>query len=155
MEATKKEQGQRGKSAESEVRKVLERLKETKSNFDFERKYDARSARGRFPSQAGDYGWYVTPYHGLIEVKEVGHDFRLPSKNFNAQQIGRCRIREMAGGVIVVLVKHTTTGLWRCPPFLLFSSNPAAPSWVLGPKTYLSAREALEDFQCEGDYIFR
>lgn len=153
MEANKKI-GQRGKSAEADVRKHLEYLKQFKHDFDFERKYDARSARGRFPSQAGDYGFYLPGVHGLIEVKEVAHDFRLPQKNFSKDQIARCRMRELAGGIIVIIVKHTTTGLWRIPPFSMFRDYPTAPSWVLDSPTYPSAVNALENFERDHDYYF-
>lgn len=155
MEASKKI-GQRGKSAEADVREHLEHLRKSKWHFDFERKYDARSARGRFPSQTGDYGFFIPGMHGIIEVKEVHHDFRLPQKNFSKDQIARCRIREMSGSQIIVIVKHTTTGLWRVPQFDIFRDNPTAASWVLTPyREYASAREALESVEDDGDHFLR
>lgn len=132
--ATKKPNpANRGKEAEKEVRKILEKFSAKWAAFDYERMYDARSAGGRFPAQVGDFSWFCGIPHnykfGVIEVKEVEHDFRLPSKNFS--QVPKCRKRQLAGGVIVVLVNHTTTGLWRMPPFQHFAENAGAPSWDL------------------------
>lgn len=139
----KKALAQRGKVAEADVRKLLERLARASAKFVFERRYDARSAGGRFPSQAGDYGYYAkdrrnyppdpveVSVNGLIEVKEVDHDFRLPQKNFTKEKINRCTLRQMAGTEIIVLVLHTTLHQWRRPPFEIFRDNPAATSWDL------------------------
>jgi hypothetical protein len=126
--------GQRGKVAEAAVRKYLERLNTRFSNFDFERKYDARSAGGRFPSQAGDFSFYRRGIanevlHGLIEVKEVAHDYRLPKKNF--EDLGRPEKRRLAGGIVIVVVLHTTTGYWRLPPFDWIYARADKPSWDL------------------------
>lgn len=138
----------RGKKAEDALKRYLTKLKDNDASFDFQRQYDARSARGRFQAQTGDYllfrrrpgpniqhegrieGTQYT-HHGALEAKEVGHDFRLPNKNFGSEQIARLRRREMSGGIVIVAVFHTTTLKWRFPPFHVFRDNPAAPSWDL------------------------
>lgn len=125
------ERANRGKYAEGKVREALKVLALGNKDFDFERKYDARASRGRIPSQTGDFGWYSINRHGVIEVKQVGHDFRLPKKNFDPAKWGRLRLRRMAGGEIGILVYHSTTKLWRAPSFDFFLSNPDAPSWDL------------------------
>jgi hypothetical protein len=140
-DAAKQSLAQRGKRAEADLRKYLELVARKRADFVFERRYDARSAGGRFPSQAGDYGFYCgaplgmeRPFYsinGLIEVKEVDHDYRLPQKNFSDKRINRCTLREHAGSEIYVLVLHTTTHLWRTPPFAIFRDDPTAASWDL------------------------
>lgn len=138
----------RGKRAEAALQKHLTKLKDREGSFDFQRQYDARSARGRFPAQVGDHLLFrrrpgpnverqglLEPtqyvFHGALECKEVHHNFRLPSKNFGAEQIGKLRRREMAGGIVIVAVFHTTNMKWRFPPFSVFRDNPAAASWDL------------------------
>jgi hypothetical protein len=133
------------------VRKYLEELNQQIAAFDFERRYDARSAGGKFPAQAGDYGYwrklYPTPERviktsGFIEAKETEQDFRLPQKNFSKEKISRLVKKQWAGANIVVLVLHTGLGQWRCPPFSIFEKNPAAPSWDLSAYPLYGSVEA-------------
>jgi len=141
---TKEELGKRGKKAEDAAHKFLKSLKELDSSFDFQRQLDARAAGGRFPSQTGDYLIFRPQAHGVLEVKALAHDFRLPNKNFGAEQIAKCRRREMAGGKVVVLVYHSTIQKWRAPEFCLFTAAIDASSWVLsGYPTYDTPADAL------------
>ena len=125
-----KERANRGKYAEGQVRKVLEKLNNNIIAFDFERNYDARSSMGRIPARAGDFTFFGVR-HGVIEVKEVDHDFRLPKKNFNPDKFPKIRKRQLANGLVVVLVYHRTTELWRHVPFEFFYDRRDLPSWVL------------------------
>jgi hypothetical protein len=136
--------GQRGKAAEKEVRVYLERLSFKYAGFAYERIYDARSARGKFPARAGDFEFYASRLHGLIEAKEVEHDFRLPNKNLKKEQIARLRKRQLAGGLVFVLINHTTSGLWRSVPVEWLHERSAQPSWDLSEfPTLPSAAAAL------------
>jgi hypothetical protein len=130
MDAKRKAIGQRGKTAETVVRRILEKLNSEFANFDYSRIYDARSAGGKFPSRPGDYELYSNGIFGLIEVKEVAHDYRLPEKNFPAAGRAKLRKRQMAGGRILVLVYHSTSGIWRSPTLEYFAAG--VPSWDLG-----------------------
>jgi len=121
--------GQRGKAAEKVVHKILDKMNSEVANFDYSRIYDARSAGGRFPSRPGDYELYYNGIFGLIEVKEIAHDYRLPEKNFPAEGRAKLRKRQMAGGRILVLVYHSTTGKWRTAPLASFVGG--VPSWDL------------------------
>ena len=139
-----KNPGQRGKYAEGKVREVLHALSGEFAGFDWERIYDARSAGGKFPSRPGDFAFYAHRLHGLIEVKEVEHDFRLPSKNMKKEQIAKLYKRDLAGGLILVLVCHKTTMLWRSVPLSWLQQRAAQPSWDLSVHgTLASAEEAL------------
>jgi len=148
MNPKKNNIGSRGKSAEKKVDEWLTRMGERYVTFDWERIYDARSAGGRFPSRPGDFAFYSLKLHGLIEVKEVEHDFRLPAKNFKTGQLAKLYKRELAGGVIRILVCHTTTGLWREVPLQWFRERLKAPSWDLSSfPTALSAAAVLDGIQ--------
>lgn len=125
----KKEQGQRGKYAEGEVRKVLERLKGEYAAFMYERIYDARSGKG-VPARAGDFEFWAPRLHGLIEAKEVNHAFRLPEKNLT--QLPKLRLRQLAGGMIFVLVYFTPIDRWRSIPVDWLHQRSGVPSWELG-----------------------
>jgi hypothetical protein len=136
--------GQRGKGAEKEVRAFLERLNFKYAGFDYSRIYDARSAGGKFPSRPGDFEFYAPGLHGLVEVKEVAHHFRLPQKNLDKDQIAKLRKRQLAGGRIYVLINFTVTGLWVSVPIDWLHERAAQPSWDLsGFETYDSAADAL------------
>jgi hypothetical protein len=121
--------GQRGKYAEKKVKEFLTALGDAYADFDWERKYDARSAGGRFPSQVADYGFYTAFAHGVIEAKEIDHDSRLPAGKLS--QIPRLFKRQLAGGVVVVLVLHTTVDRWRMVPFNWLCARRSQPSWDL------------------------
>lgn len=140
--------GNRGKSAEKEVQKFLEAYDRKVAAFDWERKYDAHSAGGRFQRQTGDFAFYMPGFFGTIEVKEIEHSFRLPRKNFDTDQVAKLRKRQMAGGHIIVLVYHSKDDLWRSPFFGTFLKCDGA-SWDLSNiGTYPSAAAALDGFGC-------
>lgn len=112
--------GKRGKYAEKKVREALEDFAENNPNFDWERILDARSAGGRFPARPGDFGFFGINLHGLIEVKEVKHDFRLPHKNLSTNQVAKLKKRKAAGGNTLIIVYHTTTKKYRALPLEFF-----------------------------------
>ena len=126
----KKDNGNRGKYAEKKVREYLSNFSDLNADFDFHRILDARSAMGRFPSQPGDFAFYMPKVHGLIEVKEVAHDFRLPHKNLGTDQVAKMIKRRLAGGSILILIYHTTTKMWRVPT-LDFLRDRTGGSWDL------------------------
>lgn len=147
-EAQQRAQGSRGKYAEKAVKDYLTALGNSVANFDWGRRYDARSAGGRFPSQPGDFEYYrlIDGRHcsGLIEVKEVAHDFRLPAKNFKKEQIARLRKRVLAGCAVCVLIYHSTIGKWRRVPLEKFVMEASAPSWDLSQyKAFQNLQELL------------
>jgi len=143
--AKQKALGSKGKGAEEAVKKFLTALSNQVASFEFERVYDARSAGGRFPSRTGDFHFYRAfnyapavggpgvkeTWHGVIEVKEVDHAFRLPAKNFKKGALAKLRKRQWSGGLIVILVKHTPKGLWRLVPFKFLDDRLTDPSWDL------------------------
>lgn len=127
--------GQRGKFAEGKVRDFLRALSEAYAEFDFARIYDARSSGGKIPSQPGDFSFFRPDNHGLIEAKEIEHDFRLPKDKL--PQIPGLRKRQLAGGQIVILILHTEIEQWRSVPFKWILDRREQASWDLsGFPTY-------------------
>lgn len=140
----------RGRYAEDRVRVFLEAWKQQHSGFTYNRILDAHSSKGVMTNpQPGDFQWFLNTGHrmittnepltrnGLIEVKEVEHAFRLPYQNFGADQVGRIRIRAMAGSEPLVLTCHREKGsrgaVWRAVPLEVFEKRdgPKFGSWDL------------------------
>ena len=120
--------GDRGKWAEGEVHKKLKLISNQVAEFDFERPPDARAARGALKAQVGDFVWYLPGGHGVVEVKESKHDFRVAKDKL--AQLPKLRKRALAGGNIKVIVYHSALNKWRVAP-LFFFDGPIPPSWDL------------------------
>lgn len=124
------EAANRGKTAEKKVAAFLKAWSDARAGTDFHRVYDAHSSGGRFNRVCGDFAFFGKGVHGVIEVKEVGHAFRLPLKNFGEDQVAKLRKRQLADGTVIVLIYHTTTKLWRVPPLSIFFKREGG-SWDL------------------------
>lgn len=122
--------GKRGKEAEKKVKEALEEFANSNPNFDWERILDARSAGGRFPARPGDFGFFGLKLHGLIEVKEVKHAFRLPHGNFSTSQVAKLKKRKRAGGYTLIIVYHSPTKKYRAAPLSFFEERTGG-SWDL------------------------
>lgn len=133
----------RGKSAEKAVQDYLTSLSDADAHFDFLRLPDARSAMGRMKSMPADFEFFAPGVHGLIEVKETAHDYRLSSSKVT--QLPMIRRRMLAGGRGIVLVHHSTTKLWRRVPAAML--DPTASSWDLTEyDLHMTVESALEGF---------
>lgn len=117
----------RGKLAEEQIRKWLDKLALQQHNAIY-RLPDAR-AGSRLPTLADFILCHRATLY-LFEVKEVAHDFRLPHGNFDKAQVARMKRFCMAGAISVVLVHHSTTGLWRYTELETFASREGG-SWDL------------------------
>jgi len=134
----------RGKWAENEAHRFLKELSARWAGFDFERMPDARAAMGRFKAMIGDFEFFLPGTHGVIEVKETKHDYRIAKDKL--EQLPRLHKRAMCGGTCIVLVYHSTTKLWRS--FLAIDLEIGKPSWDLsGYEQFESAKAALERFR--------
>ena len=138
--AAKKAKGQQGKVSEKKVAEYLAAIDANVTHFDWNRGYDARAAGGKFQRVAGDFAFYSPVGHGIIEVKEVDHEFRLPYKNFELSQVAKAAKRELAGGDVHVLVYHTPLKRWRRLPIVFFQHRTGTEysswdlsEWVLHP----------------------
>lgn len=134
----------RGKKPEDKVRDYLKAYDERTHKFDWHRNYDAKSAGGRFQRQTGDFQFYLPGIHGVIEVKEVNHEYRLPHKNYAAEKVAKVYKRTLAGGAAYVLVYHTPIDKWRVLGLAPFRVREGG-SWDLrGVPLHDSAAAALD-----------
>lgn len=134
----------RGKSAEDAVKDYLKAYDERTHKFDWHRNYDAHTAGGRFPRQTGDFEFYMPGIHGVIEVKEVNHAFRLPHKNYDANKVAKVYKRTLAGGHATVLVYFTPIDKWRITGLLPYRTRTGG-SWDLSAiPVHDSAAAALD-----------
>ena len=91
--------------------------------------------------------------NGLIECKQTEHAFRLPFGSFGVDQVGRMRIRALAGSECIVLICYHTTGTrgsqWRKVPLEFFETRdgPKFGSWDLSKfTTQPDVAAILEDY---------
>ena len=120
------------------------------SEREFNRLTDTRAARRIVKAAAADFDYYMgrTPSnfnqaHGLIEVKETKHDYRL--QHSKVPQLPRLLKRTRCGGECAVLVYHSTTGLWRSASPAWLDAHREGGSWDLSElETYPTAAAALQ-----------
>lgn len=121
--------GQRGKVAEGIVQRRLQALAQSAGKA-FYRLPDFRA--GSMQPTLADFLYFENKETTVIEVKEVNHDYRLPFSNFDAAQVARMRVLELAGVNAIVLVYHSSNKTWRKIPVGFFvTRGTKAGSWVL------------------------
>ena len=132
----------RGKKAEDAVHKALAKWAEGYADREFNRLLDTRAAGRIVKSAAADFEIFAPGVHGLVEVKEVAHDYRLARDKL--PQMARLRKREMAGGLCLVVVHHSTIKLWRIATAAQLAEGGDKGSWNLTDwPTYIDAGAAL------------
>ena len=157
--AVKSAKADRGKKAENDVHKALKEWEGAEPHREFNRLIDTRAAGRVVKAAAADFDFYQGPTrertgseHGLIEVKEIKHAYRLPVKNVS--QLPRLVRRAHCGGYTGILIHHANEKVWRCAPALWLHSNKEGASWDLrGLPTFPSAKEALKGF-CPNIFTF-
>lgn len=105
-----------GKKAEQAIQTVLKSLSD-EPNFDWQRMYDATSARSAFMAQTGDFQFFVPNAHGVIEVKSTKSSTRLPKTAFSENQLLKLKRRYQAGGHVYIIVWSYSTNEWRLIPY--------------------------------------
>lgn len=132
----------RGKDAEKKVHEALTAWVGDIGSREFNRLMDTRAAGRIVKAAAADFEFFSAGVHGLIEVKSVQHDFRLPRGSVT--QIPRLRKRALAGGVCLVLIYHSTLKLWRAVAVDYLLDGGDKGSWDLrNVDTHESAGAAL------------
>lgn len=104
-----------GKASERMIIDALKAIDVT--YFDWQRMYDATSARGAFMAQTGDIQFFLPGVHGVLEIKSTNHASRLQKRAFSDLQRGKLRKRMDAGGKVFVAVHHYMAGVWRLVPY--------------------------------------
>lgn len=132
----------RGKDAEKKVHEALTAWAGDIGSREFNRLMDTRAAGRIVKAAAADFEFFSAGVHGLIEAKETEHEFRLARGKIT--QIPRLRKRALAGGVCLVLVYHSTLGLWRAVSVDYLMEGGDKGSWDLrNVETHTSAAAAL------------
>jgi hypothetical protein len=145
----KKSLANRGKVGEDIVQKYLTAWMAANTKREFARLVDTKSAGRIIKAADADFAyWCVSEgvaYHGLIEVKETEHGYRLGRDRLT--QLPRMRKREKCGGRSFVLVLHTTLGKqgkWRAMGVPYLTDTGDKGSWNLSNLPLCdSAQEAL------------
>lgn len=140
----------RGAVAEKAVQKYLTDWAQH-THREFERLVDSKAAGRTIKAAAADFAFFAVQrgsegkhhHHGLIEVKETKHPYRLEKKRVT--QLARLRKRTNVGGLCLVLVFHSASGLWRCidVPYMTADGS-LTGSWdMTNLPTFPTAADAL------------
>jgi hypothetical protein len=117
----------KGKKSEDAMAKFLA---EWSGPFkEFNRLVDSKAAGRIIKAAAADFEYFSLMGHGLIEVKETEHEYRLSRDK--VPQLARLRKRANCGGLCFVAVHHSTTKLWRMVDTEYLTSTGDKGSWNL------------------------
>lgn len=113
---------------------------------EFNRLVDTKAAGRIIKAAVADFEWFCAdnklPLHGLIEVKETKHEYRLARDRIT--QMPRLRKRSAAGGKCLILIYHSTLDAWRCADAVTLFQSDEAASWDLRSEpTFTSPGTAL------------
>lgn len=118
----------RGKKSEDAVAKFLSEW--SGPNREANRLTDSKAAGRIIKAAAADFEYFSHGAgHGLIEVKETEHEYRLSRDK--VPQLARLRKRANCGGLCFVVVFHSTTKLWRVVGTEYLTSTGDKGSWNL------------------------
>lgn len=132
----------RGANAEKATQKFLELWAKDHPTREANRLLDSKAAGRTIKAAAADFEFFCLPGHGLIEVKETEHTYRLARDK--VPQLARLRRRSKCGGTCVVAVLHSTTGQWRAVDAAVLAVTGDKGSWDLrGIPYFASVGEAL------------
>jgi hypothetical protein len=133
----------RGKDAEKLAEVALKLWAGDLGAREFNRLIDTRAAGRTVKAAAADFEFFAAgPVHGLIEVKETEHAYRL--ERSKVPQLPKLHRRVLSGGVCVVLVYHSTTNVWRAVTAEYLMAGGDKGSWNLTDQpTFADASQAL------------
>jgi hypothetical protein len=133
----------RGSGSEKKVKEFLEAWQEADTHREFSRLTDAKAAGRIIKAAAADFEYFCAlpkvnswgrddgeeVVHGLIEVKETEHEYRLGRDRLT--QLARLRKRNKCGGTCYVVVYHSTLKAWRVLRVGWLTNNGDKGSWDL------------------------
>lgn len=140
----------RGQKSEETVAKFLKEWSDSSPNREANRLTDSKAAGRIIKAAAADFEFFYAnplrhPGHGLIEVKETEHAYRLDRDK--VPQLARLRKRANCGGICVVVVYHSTLHLWRVLDAKTLAVTGDKGSWNLTDyPVYEHINEAMADF---------
>lgn len=140
----------RGVKAEKAVHAFLDAWAKNHIDREYSRLTDSKAAGRTIKAADADFAYYwggnSRPHHGLIEVKETKHGYRLERGKLT--QLPRLRKREACGGECVVLIYHSEIGYWRYQTPETLEETGEKGSWNLdGWPIYVSPGQALAAFR--------
>jgi hypothetical protein len=137
----------RGVVAEKAVHKFLNGWITRSPYRDFSRLVDTKAAGRVIRKADSDFAYYCLAgreaLHGLIEVKETEHEFRLDRSRLT--QLPILRKREKCGANSCALVYHSTIRRWSVLSVPFMADGESKGSWDLRP---------LADFASPADALF-
>lgn len=123
----------RGVFAEKKVQDYLTWWMAASPWREFNRMVDSKSAGRIIKSAAADFEYFTDcnedHAHGLIEVKQTEHDYRLARDKVS--QLPRLRKREKCGGESYVVIYHSTLKKWRAVGVKYLTDTGDKGSWNL------------------------
>lgn len=137
----------RGEYAEGKVREYLAKWQKATNYREANRLTDTKSAGRIIKSAAADFEYFLEdcigkPQHGLIEVKQTEHDYRLARDK--VPQLAWLRKREKCGGRSFVVVYHSTIKRWRIVSVPYLANEGDKGSWNLQEfPAYVTCGDAL------------
>jgi hypothetical protein len=126
----------RGKEAENAANKYLSLWGGGHANREFNRLVDTKAAGRIIKASKADFDFFYFPtnsvfsFHGLLEVKETEHEYRLARSKVS--QMPSLIKRMKCGGTCLVLVHHSTIDKWRCIDARWMRDNGDKGSWNIG-----------------------
>jgi penicillin-binding protein-related factor A (putative recombinase) len=137
----------KGKWAEKEAQKCLEKLSQASCSLSYHRLPDSHSARNFLQAQPADYLVVSGGNTTFLEVKESANPSRIPKAKIS--QWGALYRFHLAGASVLVLIYQSTHKHWvfltNSALFEGFEDCPASFPLTNLP-TFASAGEALEEY---------
>lgn len=138
----------RGALGEKKVKEYLEEWQAACVFREFSRLTDTKAAGRIIKAAKADFEYFTDEYqlriHGLIEVKETEHEYRLGRERLT--QLAHLRKREKCGGRSVVVVYHSTLKRWRAVGIPYLASEGDKGSWNLTAfPSFQTVAEALHN----------
>jgi len=119
----------RGANAEKAMAKFLAGWATGHPNREADRLTDSKAAGRTIKAAAADFEFFSLEGHGLIEVKETEHEYRLARDK--VPQLARLRKRSHCGGICLVAVYHSTLDRWRVLDAAVLAVTGDKGSWNL------------------------
>jgi hypothetical protein len=141
----------KGAKSEKKVQEYLEAWTAASPNREFNRLVDSKAAGRIIKAAKADFEYFSYPLgltcsHGLIEVKETEHEYRLTRAHLT--QLPSLRKREKCGGISMVLVFHSTLKVWRVVGIEYLAKEGDKGSWNLTDfPTYPTCGAAMAAFR--------
>lgn len=136
----------RGKFAEDKAHDYLKFWASAGTHREASRLVDTKAAGRIIKAAKADFEYFIklsAGVHGLLEVKQTEHDYRLDRSK--VPQLPSLRKRDKVGGRCYVAVYHSTIKCWRAVTVEWLANNGDKGSWNLSATpTFKTVGEALQ-----------